>query len=134
MRRAAAICAAMALATPGAAQDQITPDEFLDRAVGNTLSFYAVPSGRLVGIEEFLRRDLSVWRPRGGDCTYGRITVENGQLCFLYEELSDQPVCWYTFDMEGTLMVRLAQLSELDVQEVRDITTKSLNCPEEAIS
>lgn len=132
--RVGAIAAVIALAFPAAAQERITPDEFLDRAVGNTLSFYAVPSGALVGIEQFLRRDLSVWRPNGGDCTYGQITVQEGQLCFLYAEISDAPACWYTFDMDGRLMVRLAKLSVPDVQEVREITKKSLNCPEELIS
>lgn len=59
--RALAISLVAVLTLPAAAQDQLTPDEFLDLAHDRTLSFANIRSGNLVGVEQFLRRDLSVW-------------------------------------------------------------------------
>ncbi len=74
------------LAGAATAQEQITPDEFLDGATGNTLTFTAFDGGHLVGEEQFLRRDLSVWAQPDGRCTYGTIEIRGPRICFLYDD------------------------------------------------
>ncbi len=112
------------------AQSMITPDAFLDAAVGKTLMFYEIRSGELVGTEQFLNRHVSVWREEGRGCVYGQITTPNGQICFLYDNDPDGiPVCWWPFLHQDRLMVRLASFADGEIQEVRSITESSLNCP-----
>lgn len=130
----AALCAAL---LPGwvSAQTIITPEAFLDAAVGKTLTFHEIRSGYFVGTEQFLNRHNSVWRQEGQGCVYGQITTPNGQICFLYDNDPDGiPVCWWPFLHEGRLMVRLASFAESEIQEVRSITETSLNCPSAPLS
>ncbi|WP_254055871.1 hypothetical protein [Ruegeria sp. EL01] len=130
-----AVLGAMLLPGWAAAQTVITPDAFLDTAVGKTLKFYEIRSGDLVGTEQFLNRTTSVWRQEGEGCVYGQITTPNGQICFLYDNDPDGfPVCWWPFMYKDRLLVRLASLSDGEIQEVRSITTNSLNCPSAPIS
>lgn len=113
-------------ASPAAAQEQITPDAFLDLALGRTLSFTGVTSGQLVGVEEFLRRDLSVWADQSGRCTYGRIEQRGPLLCFVYEDAPDPENCWIPFLDEGTLLVMATRSRE--VQRISDISEKPIVC------
>jgi hypothetical protein len=117
---------ALACAPPAAAQDQMTPDEFLDLALGRTLSFSSLASGGLVGVEEFLRRDLSVWADQSGRCTYGRIETRGPLLCFLYEDIADPYNCWIPFMDDGTLLVMSQRTNE--VQRISDISDKPVIC------
>lgn len=123
-------CVCGALAGPALAQARITPEQFLDQAVGHTLHFHLFGSGRLVGIEQFLSRQWSVWKPRGGACVFGRITIESGQLCFLYDgETAEEKSCWYTFVQDGQLMVRGTEMFGAEVQVVEQISDVALPCP-----
>ena len=124
--RALAISLVAVLALPAAAQDQLTPDEFLDLAHDRTLSFSNVSSGNLVGVEEFLRRDLSVWADETGRCTYGRIEKRGPLLCFLYEDAPDPDNCWIPFSDEGTLLVLSERTRE--VQRISDISNEPVIC------
>ncbi len=129
--------AALVVATPLAAhaQTRIPPEAFLAAVQGKTVTFHDYPSGLLVGTEEFLSPKLSVWRMEGRGCVYGQITTPNGQICFLYDDDPDDvPVCWWTFQHEGRLMVRLANFNRREIQEVRSITEDGLNCPSTPIS
>ncbi len=117
------------------AQTAITPDAFLDAAAGNTLTFYEIRTGALVGTEQFLSRTVSVWKEEGEGCVYGQITTPNGQVCFLYDNDPDGvPVCWWPFKHQGRLMVRLATFFDGEIQEVRSISDRDLNCPGTPIS
>lgn len=127
---AVAIALGLVFAGPAVAQERITAERFLDLALGKTFHFHHLGSGRHVGIEEFLRRDLSVYKPRGRDCIYGQITIERGQLCFLYEgEQPHEKSCWYTFIDDGVLMVRGTEVFGAEVQVVDKITEDPLECP-----
>lgn len=123
--RLIAILAVLA-AAPTAAQEQIAPDRFLDLAVGRTLSFRSISNGTLVGIEQFLRRDLSVWAGEDGRCTYGRIEVRGPLLCFLYEDYTDPDNCWTTYNDDGRLLV-MSQ-SSFEVQRISDISDTPVVC------
>ena len=110
------------------AQERITAEEFLDRAVGRTLTFNDFPSGYTVGVEEYLNRRLSVWRETGGDCVYGDITIEDGKLCFLYDNDPDK-ACWWTYLDGDRLFVLYADLARGEIQEVVKIVDEPLGCP-----
>jgi hypothetical protein len=122
----ALIMAAAAGASPAQAQEQLTPDSFLDIALDRTLSFSSMRSGMLVGIEEFLRRDLSVWADETGRCTYGRIEIRGPLICFLYEDAPDPNNCWIPFNDAGTLLVMSQTTGE--VQRISDISDKPVIC------
>jgi hypothetical protein len=125
MKYAAALIACL-LAAPASAQDQMTPDAFLDLALGRTLSFSSIGTGNLVGVEQFIRRDLSVWADETGRCTYGRIELRGPLICFLYEDAPDPDNCWIPFNEDGTLLV-MAQRSG-EVQRISDISEKPVIC------
>ena len=126
MTRLALIFAAASVASQAQAQEQLTPDSFLDLALNRTLSFSSIRSGLLVGIEEFLRRDLSVWADETGRCTYGRIEIRGPLICFLYEDAPDPNNCWIPFNDEGTLLVMSQSTGE--VQRISDISDKPVIC------
>lgn len=130
--RALVCISALAVAGVGAAgaQERISPEVFLDAAVGRTLEFRVFPSGDYVGTEEFLRRDLSVWRAENQDCVYGDVSVVNDQLCFLYDDDADGlATCWATFADDGTYFVATGEPGAIEVQEVSSISEESLACP-----
>ncbi|KIC47030.1 MAG: hypothetical protein AB3N07_04515 [Ruegeria sp.] len=117
-------------ATAAPAQSRISPEAFLAAVEGKTVDFHEIRSGELVGTEQFLSPSLSVWRQQGKGCVYGQITTPDGQVCFLYDDDPDGlPVCWWPFEYEGRLLVRLSTFADAEIQEVRRITTDSLNCP-----
>lgn len=125
-------CLALSLcfsATCGAAQERIPPEAFLDAVVGKTLTFHAFPDGWFIGTEEFLRRDLSVWRHREDVCIYGRIAIENEQICFDYDGLANMPVCWATFSDGDRFLVMHGGLGGFEIQEVTSISEDGLSCP-----
>lgn len=118
--------AGLVLASPLAAQEQITPDGFLDLAQSRTLTFSSLRSGGVVGVEQFLRRDLSVWADETGRCTYGRIEVRGPYLCFVYEDAPDPENCWIPFNDDGTLLVMATRSRE--VQRISDISEEPVIC------
>lgn len=127
-----ALCLCTASLAQGAfAQQQITPDQFLDLAVGKTLTFRGYRSGALVGEEEFLRRDLSVWTDPAGRCTYGVIEIRGPQICFLYEDDPDPENCWLIFRNEDELLVMSDNLEVQQITRMRDV---SLNCEAAPVS
>ena len=123
--------ATLLTAAAAQAQERITPQQFLDAADGLTLSFTDLESGVLVGVEEYLNRRLSVWRDQSGICVYGQITIEDGRLCFLYDNDADGiPVCWYTFRDGDRLLVLLSDIADPQIQEVTNISDDGLDCPD----
>ncbi|MEM7718393.1 MAG: hypothetical protein AAF222_04260 [Pseudomonadota bacterium] len=133
-RYTAGLVASLAISLGGGhgtwAQERLTPEDFLNFALGKTLTFDTFPDGRLVGVEEFLRRDLSVWRDRSGVCVYGRITIPDGQICFLYEnDDDDTPVCWVPFLKGDRWFVLNTNGSRREIQEITSVTKDGLDCP-----
>lgn len=125
MKRLAGLLLLIATA-PATAQEQITPDAFLDLVLKRTLSFSSLSTGRLVGVEEFLRRDLTVWADDSGRCTYGRIEQRGPLLCFIYEDAPDPENCWIPFMDQGTLLVMAKRSRE--VQRISDISEDPVIC------
>lgn len=121
----------LGLALPANAQEQITPDAFLDAAVNNTLTFEMYPEGGIVGVEEFLSRTRTVWSTPEGTCTYGRLEVRETQICFIYDDLPVPEHCWvpYTTD-DGMIVVSVSGVT----QRVSRITRYPVICEDEAIS
>ncbi|MGC1495048.1 MAG: hypothetical protein WA790_04510 [Sulfitobacter sp.] len=115
-----------------AAQTQISPDAFLDQAVGNTLTFNDSKDGHVVGVEKFLRRDQSVWAPEDGFCSYGKITIRGPLICFLYEDYPDPHNCWMPFMDERGLLVM--SRSSFQVQRITAIDDTPVACEDAPIS
>ena len=82
-------------------QDLISPQTFLELVDGKTLTFHDYISQRLVGGEEYLSPTLSVWRDTSGICVYGKITTEDGETCFLYDNDSDGVPIWWWPILDG---------------------------------
>ncbi|MEO0390878.1 MAG: hypothetical protein AAF218_08045 [Pseudomonadota bacterium] len=130
----AVFCVLLLAAAPASAQTRITPEDFLDRVLGKTVAFYARESGNLVGVEQFLSRELSVWRGQENKCVYGEITTPDGQVCFLYRDLGREvPTCWWPFEVDGNLLVYHTNLSRGEVQVAR-FEDRGLGCPESPTS
>ncbi len=125
------LCLALTL-QPAVAMELIAPEQFLDKAAGRTLTFRMEPSGQLVGVEQFLSRVLSVWTRADGTCTYGVITVRDGQLCFVYDDDPDVSHCWYTFIDDDGLLVGMP--SDMEVQRVTKITETPVGCRDVPLS
>jgi len=123
MLRAAALLAWVA--APLAAQDQISPDVFLDQALGKTLTFRSYDGNNLVGEEQFLRRDLSVWTAANGRCTYGKIEIRGPLICFIYEDNPNPDNCWTTHVQDGDLIVLGVGG---DLQRVTAIESRDISC------
>lgn len=118
-------CLALLGATPVTAQEQISPEAFLEAAVGNTLTFRVYGSNTFVGEEQFLRRDLSVWATADGRCTYGEIELRGPFICFIYEDFPDPDNCWLPFRDDRGLLV----MSEnREVQRVTGMTQEPISC------
>lgn len=128
----AALCAVLAVlwAAASAAQDRVTPETFLDFANQRTLTFSDYPSGGLVGVEHFLSRTHSVWQRSDGSCTHGQVYVDEGRLCFLYEDdMEHGPHCWYVFAYNDTFLVRSSdQLFGASMQTITGVDDEPLAC------
>lgn len=131
MRLAALAISLAVCAAPASAQEQLTPDEFIDRAVGNTLTFDQFDDGSRVGIEQFLTRARSVWTRWDGTCTYGDITVEGAYVCFRYDDDPGVRHCWVPYDLDGRLIVRSV---EGQVQEITRISKAPVICSNAPLS
>lgn len=130
MFRIAVVLGSVLATLPAASQTLLTPEAFLDEALGKTLSFHDMESGALVGREHFLRRDLTVWKRPGEPCVYGYITTPDGQICFRYEDRPGRaPVCWWPYMQDDRLLVRLATFFDAEIQEVRAINAEPIECP-----
>ena len=121
-----------AAAAPAAAQEQIDPDAFLDRLAGRTATFAMINSGAVVGVEQFLRRDRTVWVTADGRCTYGTVDTRGPYVCFVYDDVPGVDHCWLTFSFGGALAVMSREADE--VQEVTRITDEILQCEDRPLS
>ncbi|MEO0691361.1 MAG: hypothetical protein AAFY90_00620 [Pseudomonadota bacterium] len=113
-------------AGPSPAQQQMTPDAFLDQAVGRTLTFSNFRSGNMIGVEQFLSRDLSVWAQEDGRCSYGHIEIRGPIMCFIYEDFPDPQNCWMPFQAGDELLV--ISTSSQQIQRVTAMTEDPVVC------
>ena len=125
LKKAATLVLGLWLSGPLAAQDQISPELFLDQVVGNTLTFRGHSSNNFVGVEQFLRRDLSVWATANGRCTYGQIEVRGPLICFIYDDNPDPGNCWTPFVEDGDLVVVGVRG---DIQRITSIERRDISC------
>ena len=127
----AVFAATLCFAAPCLAQTQITPEAFLDQAVGKTLTFSGYKTGELVGTEQFLSRDKTVWARTDRHCTYGQIDVRGPLICFIYEDHPDPDNCWMPFiDGEGLTVIS----RNFDIQRITAITEKPVICEDAPLS
>lgn len=130
---AAALAAALALASPAAALEGSTPmtgEEFEVYVTGHTLTFavYGMP----YGIEQYLPGRRVLWSFLGvagqEECREG-VWFESGtQICFVYEIEPDRQHCW-TFHDTGSGLV--AEFEDGGISELVEVarTTEPMYCP-----
>ena len=117
----------IATATTAAAQDRITGEQFLDQLAGRTATFMIWDTDTLVGVEQFVRRDRTVWARSNGTCAYGRVTVRGPLVCFAYDdEPSGREHCWFPFVRDGLLLVLDDEGDE--IQAITDISDQPVRC------
>lgn len=124
----------LGIGLPAAAQERLTPTEFLDFVAPRTATFVTFPGGRLVGIEQFLSRDRTVWARANGTCAFGQITTDETQICFEYDD--DVPGvrhCWVPYLQDARLLVVSASTPG-SMQEVTEISDTPVTCTEMPLS
>ncbi|MDZ4088561.1 MAG: hypothetical protein U1E69_17365 [Tabrizicola sp.] len=84
MIRAAATAFALMLA-PAAQAQELSPDQFQARTEGHAFGTYFA-DGTLQGIEIFLNDRKVIWQDAVGTCQAGIWQVQNGYVCYLYED------------------------------------------------
>lgn len=123
---------AVFFAVPGSAQEAVSPGAFLDRAVGRTLTFTNPATGRRVGVEQFLRRDRSVWATDSGRCTYGTIEIRDAYICYIYEDAPDPENCWLAYMDDNELIVVSGKTGE--IQAVTGFSDAPVICEDKPVS
>ncbi|PRY94930.1 hypothetical protein BCF33_0533 [Hasllibacter halocynthiae] len=120
MTRAPALLLVLLAALPAAAQQSLTPDEFLDRLAPGSAIFAYPGDGDFIGAEEFLSRERSIYAHHDGTCAVGFLSVEGPQLCFDYPDLAPGQTrhCWWPFEDGGALFVRSVD----DPSHVQEVT------------
>lgn len=118
---------------PAQAQDRISADAFLDQLAGKTATFVVWGTDDLVGVEQFLRRDRTVWARSDGSCAYGTVKVDGPLVCFAYDdEPKGRQHCWFPFVQDGMLLVLDDDGDE--VQAISEITETPVACNPPPIS
>ncbi|MGL4235667.1 hypothetical protein [Tabrizicola sp.] len=86
MIRLLAITLALGLA-PAAQAQELSPEEFQARTEGRAFGTYFA-DGTLLGIEIFLSDRQVIWQTIDGLCQKGIWQVQNGYVCYLYEQVN----------------------------------------------
>lgn len=76
----------LAFAAPAGAQE-LSPDDFQARTEGRAFGTYFM-DGTLLGFEIFLSDRKVIWQDASGLCQKGIWQVQNGYVCYLYEEVN----------------------------------------------
>lgn len=111
------------------AQTRLTPEAFLDRAVGNALTMETLFGGQTVGVEHFLSRSQTVWARSDGSCTRGQVTLRDELICFTYDDQPAVDHCWTPFLFEGDLVVRGTRGALQRVSEMSDVPVVCTDVP-----
>ncbi|MDW3222900.1 MAG: hypothetical protein R8G34_08465 [Paracoccaceae bacterium] len=85
-----------------AAEDTMNAQEFDEYTRGKTL-FYG-QGGMSYGAEKYMDNRRVRWSFLDGECKEGQWYEEAGQICFIYEDDTDDPQCW-TFREKGSGLV-----------------------------
>lgn len=108
MKTIFAVLAATLTALPTLAMDRMTAEAFDRYTQGKT--FYYGAGGQPYGVEEYLDNRRVRWSFLDGQCKDGTWYEENGQICFVYEDLGS-PQCWSFYLGAGGLVARFENQS-----------------------
>jgi hypothetical protein len=92
-------------AVPAEAQGFVTPEQYLRDATGKTITYRRLEDDTLLGEEQYLGKGRTIWKPAGGLCDYGKVTIEGPAMCFEYDRRRGQ-ACWWPFRHQGRYMAR----------------------------
>ena len=97
--RSLAIC--LSLASPLAAQEGMTAEEFDAYVTGRTITF-STATDPSFGVERYLPGRRVMWSTFDGTCQYGVWFESKGDICFRYEH-DPEHKCWTIYDEPGGL-------------------------------
>ncbi|MBO9450170.1 hypothetical protein J7426_07900 [Tropicibacter sp. R16_0] len=116
-------------ASPLSAQTLMPAEAFIDFALGKTLRFVHLSSGRLVGDEQFVSRTQTIWKTPENGCVIGQLYVDRGRVCFVYEDIrGDMPACWWPYEYDGGIIVRPVGEFTRGVQRIEGVSDEPLTC------
>ncbi len=117
------------MASPASAQTLMPAEAFIDLVLGKTVSFVHFNSGRLVGEEQFISRDQTIWKTPEYGCVTGQLYVDRGRVCFVYEDIQpERPACWWPYEYDGEVILRPVGEFMRGVQRIRGISEDPLTC------
>ena len=112
------------IATPLAAQDLMTAEEFDAYTRGKTL-FYG-QNGQAYGAETYHKNRRVEWSFLDGECNEGLWYEQNGLICFVYEN-NTVPQCWSFVQSPRGLIARFENNSDTtELYEAEDIGEEML--------
>lgn len=87
------------LASPAAAEEPMTAEEFEDYVTGRTITFRTA-SNPSFGVERYLPGRRVMWSTFNGICRYGVWFESKGDICFRYDH-DPEHKCWTIYDEPG---------------------------------
>jgi hypothetical protein len=116
-----------ALTCPALAEGLMTAEEFDAFTRGKT--FYYGTGGEAYGAEEYLPNNRVIWTFLDGQCQYGIWYEDEGNICFVYENIPERQ-CWtFRKNDSGGLIARFENdPQDLELYEV-ERSAKPLDCP-----
>jgi hypothetical protein len=129
MRFASAIARLLAVflaATPAAAVEPMTVDEFEAYVTGKTLAYSQF--GEIFGVEEYLPGRQVRWQVTEDECQFGEWYEREGLICFQYEYDLDEH-CWtFWLDDGGLTALSVQDAPGAELSEVSQ-AVDGLSCP-----
>lgn len=114
---------ALTLATAAHSQE-LTPEEFQARTEGRAFGTYFA-DGALLGFEIFLSDRKVIWQAADGTCQKGIWQVQDGYVCYLYEEVN--PGHCMIYRVEGDVIIGRADYG--DDYTLRMGSKDDVTCP-----
>ena len=99
------------LAPLSAAGEQVLDGPGFDALTRGRTYIYS-EDGREYGAEQYLPGHRVNWSFLDGRCLAGKWWEEAGNICFVYEDRPDEPLCWQFWQQGAGLMARVAEGGE----------------------
>ncbi|MGZ9811775.1 hypothetical protein ACXN5S_15030 [Pseudoroseicyclus sp. H15] len=115
---------ALLLASPAAAQDAMTADEFEAFVTGKTLGYAS--GDEPYGVERYTEGRRVLWAYVGDECIEGEWYPKGEDICFVYPDFGDEQ-CWRFTMNAGELTARFT--GEGSSQTVYSVSEAPLICP-----
>lgn len=128
---AAVICCGLC-GVAAQAETPLSPEGLLDLLVGGSAVFTSPETGQSVGAEYFPSRNRSFWQGQDGVCSWGTVTLNEGTICFRYDDMPERLHCWMPFS-DGDVIAYRAELTG-EVQVITPVAGIAPGCADNLTS